>query len=204
MAGGRPIDRTVTEDGTGTAPVRTARVRRTSRLAIGLALVLAMTGFGVTLSGVAAVDSCDPGWYSIQQIDDSFSWVDSPLPLRSASWTGVVQLQEELDADCYVTGVQIDFLGTGVGNLDAVLIGRVFLSYTIQYPDAFEDYTDVASNAHGLPSTGLDLAGDGFGPAVVDVGGDDPSPAPGPDVNVYRFVRATSLAASPRMPWPAR
>src|SRR5438132_14298520 len=95
--------------------------------------------------------SCSTGWKVVSSADNSFAWTE-PLPgLRAASWTGSVQLLENYDGSCYVTGIHLDFTGSLSGGT-FVLAGHLFVSATIQYPSAFSDYGPVATNAYGALS----------------------------------------------------
>jgi len=92
--------------------------------------------------------SCSTGWQVVSSADNSFAWTE-PLPgLRAASWTGSVQLLENYDSGCYVTGIHLDFTGPVSGGT-FVLAGNLFVSATIQNPSAFSDYGAVATNAYG-------------------------------------------------------
>jgi len=107
------------------------------------------TGFGVArTSGWGTGGGCDPGWYWVDEVDDSFMWQEDSDPFRTVSWSGTVQLLEEYDADCYVVAIELGFTGPDSGGtLD--LNGDLLISYTIQFPSPFDQYSDVGSNAIG-------------------------------------------------------
>jgi len=84
----------------------------------------------------------------ISQQDDSFLWQETFLPFRSAAWTGTVQLWENWDSHCYVIDVRLIYTGTNAGGHLAVN-GNVFVSFTVQYPNPFADYGNVAQDAYG-------------------------------------------------------
>src|SRR2546427_2504637 len=92
--------------------------------------------------------SCNGGWRMISQQDDSFLWQETFLPFRSAAWTGTVQLWENWDSHCYVIDVRLIYTGTNAGGHLAVN-GNVFVSFTVQYPNPFADYGNVAQDAYG-------------------------------------------------------
>ncbi|TLZ69753.1 MAG: hypothetical protein E6K10_10040, partial [Methanobacteriota archaeon] len=106
--------------------------------------------------------SCDSSWHLIAQYDDSFLWQELFPGLRSASWSGRVQLQEKYDSNCYVIGVRIVYTGP-VGGGTLALTGDLFVSFTVQYPAAFTSYAGVATNAYGDLVSWSPNAGTGIG-----------------------------------------
>lgn len=144
------------------------RIWRVSVLATTLILMAMAPGLGLGGSPASSgspqpAATCSPGGYFIQQYANGFTWA-AALPPDAASWTGYLNLYEDLDSNCYVTGIDLVLTGpTNGGSL--ALAGNVFLSATIQYPSAFSDYANVASNAVGNLT---DLApGAGSYPAVL-------------------------------------
>src|SRR2546425_12965130 len=121
------------------------RIRVVTILAVSLGVLMVLGSLAVAQIVRA---SCSTGWQVVSSADNSFAWTE-PLPgLRAASWTGSVQLLENYDISCYVTGIHLDFTGPVSGGT-FVLTGNLFVSSTIQYPAAFSDYGAVATNAYG-------------------------------------------------------
>src|SRR5437867_2116186 len=141
--------------------------RSASRSFIPVGLLIVMlaaspfAGRAVADSGVGTT-SCDSSWHLIAQYDDSFLWQELFPGLRSASWSGRVQLQEKYDSNCYVIGVRIVYTGP-VGGGTLALTGDLFVSFTVQYPAAFTSYAGVATNAYGDLTSWSPNAGTGIG-----------------------------------------
>src|SRR2546428_543622 len=121
------------------------RMRVVTILAVSLGVLMVLGSLAVAQIVGA---SCSTGWQVVSSADNSFAWTE-PLPgLRAASWTGSVQLLENYDSGCYVTGIHLDFTGPVSGGT-FVLAGNLFLFATIQYPSAFSDSGAVGTNAYG-------------------------------------------------------
>src|SRR3989454_978338 len=140
----------VRNSGGNTSRHGTRDLRRRSFLATCLVLAMASMGLaGAPASGATGPGptSCTAGWTVVAQQTNSFTWTD-PLPgLRAVSWTGTVQLLENLDVNCYVLGIRIRYTGPTGGTL--AITRDPFVSFTVQYPGPFTDYGNVGANAYG-------------------------------------------------------
>ena len=132
---------------------RLSAVRGTARLAslvsVSLAIVLMATGFApgraYAALGGQATGGCTPGWTVIAEQNNSFTWQNLPA---SVAWTGTVQLLENYNTTCEIVGVRIDFTGPALGGTLS-LTGNLYVSFTVQYPQAYGNYAHVARNAFG-------------------------------------------------------
>src|SRR5437870_7561301 len=121
------------------------RMRVVTILAVSLGVLMVLGSLAVAQIVGA---SCSTGWQVVSSADNSFAWTE-PLPgLRAASWTGSVQLLENYDGSCYVTGIHLDFTGPVSGGT-FVVAGKLFVSARVQYPSAFSGYGAVSTNAEG-------------------------------------------------------
>ena len=102
-----------------------------------------------TNATVSQAGSCSPGTYFIGSYNNSFAWSGGTLlsPL-AVTWTGTLILYETVDSDCFVTAVDARLTGPLNGGTLSIT-GNVFLSVTVQYPSAYGDYANVATNAVG-------------------------------------------------------
>ncbi|TLZ58829.1 MAG: hypothetical protein E6K16_08025, partial [Methanobacteriota archaeon] len=147
-------------------PGRGSRHRSTVMMCIVLA-VSSLGLAGVTASGAPGPGptACTAGWTVVAQQDDSFTWTE-PLPgLRAVSWTGIVQLLENLDGNCYVLGIRMRYAGPVNGGTLAIT-QNPFVSYTVQYPNPFTNYGSVGVNAYGDLVTWSPAAGTYLGYTV--------------------------------------
>lgn len=125
----------------------------------------ASQGVSPSTTGVTPAASCNPGTYFISSNDNSFAWTGGGLlSPQAATWTGMLVLYETVDSDCYVTGIDVRLTGPTNGGTISIT-GDVFVSVTVQYPSAFSDYANVATNAVGN-LTSLTPAAGGY-PSVL-------------------------------------
>src|SRR2546427_1692224 len=141
-------------DQSGGRPLRVhRRVRGTMRLAslipLCLAVVMIATGFA---PGRVSADTaggsgptCTAGWTVVKDVDNSFTWQNLP---SAVSWTGSVQLLENVNETCVIIGARIDVTGPALGGTLS-LNGNVFVSFSVQYPQAYDRHANVARNAFG-------------------------------------------------------
>src|SRR5438552_17659250 len=121
------------------------RMRVVTILAVSLGVLMVLGSLAVAQIVRA---SCSTGWQVVSSADNSFAWTE-PLPgLRAASWTGSVQLLENYDSGCYVTGIHLDFTAPVSGGT-FVLAGNLFVSASIQNPYAFSVYVSVVIKVFG-------------------------------------------------------
>ena len=93
--------------------------------------------------------SCAPGTYYIGAYNNTFAWTGGTLLSPAAvTWTGMLILYETMDTNCYVTDIDVRLTGPLNGGTLSIT-GNVFVSETVQFPSAFTDYANVATNAVG-------------------------------------------------------
>jgi hypothetical protein len=127
-----------------------------SRVAPLLLISLAVVAIAATpWEPVSGAPSCEPGWSLVAEYDNSFKWEGAPSTTWqphagiSASWTGSVRLLENLDADCTVLQVLVEFTGPAAGGTVTMLGYKIGLSYSVQHPAPIDRYADVPLNAYG-------------------------------------------------------
>jgi hypothetical protein len=119
--------------------------------------LIVLLASGSLYVGRASAASCQPGWGLAAEQDNSFTW--QSLLSSTATWKGSAQLLEDVDSNCYVHQVKVLYTGPeGGGTLS--LTGNPFVSYTVQYPAAFDTYANVARNAVGKLAVTSPVAGD--------------------------------------------
>src|SRR5437773_10555592 len=141
-------------DQSGGDPLRVHRrvqgtVRLASLIPLCMAVVLISTGFAPGRATAAPGDgsgpTCTAGWTVITDVDNSFTWQNLP---SAVSWTGSVQLLENLNETCSILGARIDFTGPALGGTLS-LNGNLFVSFSVQYPQPYDKHANVARNAFG-------------------------------------------------------
>ena len=138
---------------------RHGSVRVTSVIIAALAALFLSTGFAPGRAGAdlgAGGTGCTLGWSVVSETNNSFLWQNVT---SSVNWLGSVQLLENHNATCAITGIRLAFWGPALGGTLS-LTGNPVVAFTAQYPLAYDKDANAARDSFGnlyswTPASGI-------------------------------------------------
>ena len=146
MAGFRFAERGAERGPPASETKRTVRVA--SVVVACLTALLISTGFApgrATADPGAAGTGCTLGWSVVSDANNSFLWQNMT---SSVNWVGFVQLLENHNETCVITGIRVAISGPALGGTLS-LTGNPIVTFTVQYPVAYDKDANAARNSFG-------------------------------------------------------